>query len=145
MDVWRYGRADPLLLVHTCTLPHFRTDRGSGRERPPAPEHGDGGEEVLEFRGKQAVTPVDGRAEGAVPRFGIALPRCQQVDAFVEPGEELAGRERRQPRRGEFEREGKSLQPPADTGHRPGIGLSQAEAGSRGPRPVQEEGDTWEL
>jgi hypothetical protein len=68
------------------------------------------------------VTPIDRGAEGPLASRGVARSRGEQREAVAEPLEDLRRRQDLDPRRGELDRQGKTVEPPADLAHC-GVGL----------------------
>ena len=85
---------------------------------PPAVEHRQPPEQHPLGVGEQLVAPVDGRAQGPLPRVRGPGPGGEQPEPVVEPGGDLGDRQQFHPRRGQFQGQREPVEPAADVRHR---------------------------
>ncbi len=108
-------------------------------ERPAAREHAEPREEApLDLR-EQVVAPRDGAAERSLALGQVACP-ATEVQAPVEPVQDLAGRQDPHARRGELQREGQAAEPFRDRAHGGERVVAEREVRSVGSCPVEEQG-----
>ena len=88
-----------------------------GRQVDAPREHGDGVEQQGVVVGEAAERPGDRVAQRAVAGVGVGSPGLEQVERAVEPGVEVADRERAHPSGRQLEGEGQPVEPPGDVGH----------------------------
>ena len=100
----RLAAADEALVDQRLQRVGVRRAHGLGRlVRAAAGEHRKPREQPPLFRREQVVRPADGRVQGLLARIGVAA--ALELDAFPEPLEQLLGREDRDARGRELERE----------------------------------------
>ena len=89
-----------------------------GGERPAAGEDREPREQALLHRRKQVVAPQQRVAQRALAGGYVARTAGQQLQPALQASEDLRGRERPDPRRGELDRERQPIEPRADLRHR---------------------------
>ena len=97
------------------------------------------GEEPLQFRCQQLVTPVEGRPQAAVPLIRVAAAAGEQLEALVQPGEHLCRGQHPSPSRSQLQGQRQPLQPLAQRRDGRGIPRRHLEVGPHRLRPVDEE------
>ena len=113
-------------------------DRGV---RPAHVEHRLGGEAAAEDREpteqplfreiEQLDAPVDRRAHRPVAHRGVPRSSRERVEARVEQPEQLPGRQRPKPRRGQLDRQRQALEPVADLAKLGSVGIDPCARGHR--------------
>src|SRR5919197_4010304 len=83
-----------------------RSKRAAARENRQSPE------QLLLFRHKKVVRPLDRCPQGLLARLGVAAA-LEQIEALREPLEDLGGREDPRPGGGELDGQRKVVEPPA--------------------------------
>ena len=131
-------RLDPLQDVEVGLL----GDVLGGGQREPADEDGEAREELLLLRLQEVVAPLDRPAERplALGETG-ARRRPQEIEPRVETLEQRARREKIAARRGELERQRKTVEPDAELDHRLGVRLGELEVGPGRTSSIDEQPD----
>jgi hypothetical protein len=114
-----------------------RLGQGRGKE---GEEH----EEALLAGLEEVVAPLDRRPERLLALGQVAGPAAEELQAVSEAVAESLGREEVQARRGQLDGQRQAIETPADLEHRGGVVVGQAEVGSHGPGPFDEELDRLE-
>ncbi len=115
-------------------------------QRPAAVEHGQAPERALLGLRQQRVTPLDGRAQGPLPRICGAWPASEQPEAVTQTIGQVRQRQRRHTCRREFECERHAIELPADLRQRQQVRLRQRQqARADGRRPLDEQRSSCEL
>jgi len=91
-------------------------DPFGGLQSAAAAEHRQAGEQGPLGLVEQLPAPVDHRPQGLLPWQRGAAAGGPQPEAVVQAGGDLLGRQRAQPRGGQLDRQGHSVQPAADLG-----------------------------
>jgi hypothetical protein len=108
-------------------------------QREAAGEDGELREEGLFLRGQEGDRPVDDGAQGSLPRGKVGGAALEEAEALRQAGEDLARRQRREPRRRQFDRQRDPLEAAAELGHVCRVLRREGEVGAAGRRPLQEE------
>src|SRR5919201_172396 len=88
-------------------------DRLGGAQRAAAGEHGETGKEPPLFLVEQLVRPLDRGAQGLLPGLRVAAAP-EQVEALLQPLQDLGRGEHARARRGQLDRERQAVQAPAE-------------------------------
>ena len=115
-------------------------DSRRGLQRPAPGEDGEAAEERLLRRREQVVRPGDRVLDRLVAGRGIARSGRQHLQALTQQRQHRGRREHGRSCRGQLDRQGEPVQPPAHLCHRPGVLRGEAEARIDGLRPLHEEG-----
>jgi hypothetical protein len=103
------------------------------------PEHPEPGEQLLLARVEQPVAPDDGVAHRLLPLGEVRPVPAQELEPVAEAREQVLGPQQLHPRRDQLDGERQAVQAAADLRHRLRVVLPDREAGTYGPRPLDEE------
>ena len=115
-------------------------DRGDRLQPRAAREDRQAPEERLLRRREQPIAPGDRLPQRPLPVRQVARAARQQSEPLVEPGEQGGGRQRRDPRRRQFDRQRQAVQPGADRRHRRRVLVGEREVRARRLRPLRRRG-----
>ena len=127
---------EPRERAHDVVL---RAHRPRRVEVEAADEHREPAEHGAVDLVEQLVAPRHRREQARVPRHGVARAAHEQREAVVEPGLDLARRERPRPRGGELERERRPVEPRAHRDDRAVGLLVERQVGLQLRRPLEEQ------
>ena len=97
-------------------------------QRPASCEHGQPTEHDSLGLGEQIVAPVEQGPQGLMARHCRPTPCGEQAEAIVQVVGNLLGRQRRDPRRRQLDRQRNPVQPPTDLDHQHCVLRAQREA-----------------
>ncbi len=107
--------------------------RAAGEDRKAA-------EQAARRGPQQVVAPEDRRAQGLLPGRQVPGASGQEGQAGAEAGQQGGGREKADPRRGQFQGQGQPVQAADDPGHRGRVFRGQMETGADRLGPGHEQG-----
>ena len=99
-------------------------DRVCDRRRPAAGEHRQPAQQPVVVLGQEVPAPVDERVERLLARDRGPAAAGEQPEPVTEPLRDVVRRHRRDPRRGELDRERDPVEPPADLRDRRDVGIA---------------------
>ncbi len=131
--------AHEALVDERCQVVEMRgADLLGGLERPAAGKDGEPREQFTLALTKEVVTPLDRRPKRLLARREVAAPVRDERQALPQPGEDRGRAEHLHPRRREFDRKRKSVEPVADLAGDVRVPV-QGEARSHRARSLQEQ------
>ena len=116
-----------------------KTHRPDRLQRPAARENTEATQQRLLRRSQQGVAPGDRVAQRAQTRRRVTCATRQQSKAAVQPFEQRRRRQHSQPRRGQLDGQGQSVQLARDLQQAGGVVIGQLELPARCARPRKQE------
>ena len=147
-------RSSRLLFINAASAPIASSLRGrfglttgkncgSRVDRKQTWQRAEAAEGALLGRGKELITPSNGRIHRLLAFREVARTDRREQDVVLERMEQVLRREHFDPWGRELEREWQRIEPMADLGHSGAVRRGQAKVGLHVPNPLHEEAHRW--